>query len=104
MVLARNEGRNIKTEGPEILADAAKWCQPLRAALDTWGDVTFDYTSTDAPDFEQVVTDKAQGHDAAISCVGVGSGSLSMSEEQMIEVEVNMLGKYARGCKAAEGF
>ena len=29
MVLARNEGRDIKTEGPEILADAAKWCQPL---------------------------------------------------------------------------
>ena len=51
MVLARNEGRDIKTEGPEILADAAKWCQPLRAALDTWGDVTYDYTSTDTSDF-----------------------------------------------------
>jgi ribulose-bisphosphate carboxylase large chain len=51
MVLARNEGRDIKTEGPEILADAAKWCQPLRAALDTWGDVTFEYTSTDTSDF-----------------------------------------------------
>jgi ribulose-bisphosphate carboxylase large chain len=51
MVLARNEGRNIRTEGPEILRDAAKWCQPLRAALDTWGDVTFDYTSTDTSDF-----------------------------------------------------
>jgi hypothetical protein len=24
-----------------------------------------------------------------------------MSEERMLEVEVNMLGKYARGCKAA---
>jgi ribulose-bisphosphate carboxylase large chain len=51
MVLARNEGRDIKSEGPEILADAAKWCQPLRAALDTWGDVTFEYTSTDTSDF-----------------------------------------------------
>ncbi len=51
MVLARNEGRDIKTEGPEILADAAKWCQPLRAALDTWGDITFEYTSTDTSDF-----------------------------------------------------
>ena len=38
MVLARNEGRDILNEGPQILADAAKWCQPLRAALDTWGD------------------------------------------------------------------
>jgi ribulose-bisphosphate carboxylase large chain len=50
-VLARNEGRDIRSEGPEILRDAAAWCQPLRAALDTWGDVTFEYTSTDTSDF-----------------------------------------------------
>jgi ribulose-bisphosphate carboxylase large chain len=51
MILARNEGRDTLREGPEILADAAKSCLPLRQALDTWGDVTFNYTSTDAPDF-----------------------------------------------------
>jgi ribulose-bisphosphate carboxylase large chain len=51
MVLARNEGRDIWNEGPQILADAAKFCGPLRAALDTWKDVTFDYASTDTPDF-----------------------------------------------------
>ncbi len=51
MVLARNEGRDIRTEGPQILRDAASWCQPLRAALDTWGDVTFEYTSTDTSDY-----------------------------------------------------
>ncbi|HEY7229844.1 MAG TPA: ribulose-bisphosphate carboxylase large subunit [Pseudolabrys sp.] len=51
MVLARNEGRDIRNEGPEILRDAAKWCRPLRAALDTWGEITFDYTSTDTSDF-----------------------------------------------------
>jgi len=51
MVLARNEGRDIANEGPQILADAAKWCQPLRAALDTWGEVTFNYASTDTSDF-----------------------------------------------------
>ena len=51
MVLARNEGRDIANEGPQILADAARWCQPLRAALDTWGDITFNYTSTDTSDF-----------------------------------------------------
>ncbi len=51
MVLARNEGRDIWNEGPDILGDAAKWCAPLAQALDTWGDVTFDYTSTDTPDF-----------------------------------------------------
>jgi len=51
MVLARNEGRDIWNEGPQILADAARWCAPLRAALDTWGEVTFEYAATDTPDF-----------------------------------------------------
>jgi ribulose-bisphosphate carboxylase large chain len=51
MVLARNEGRDIWHEGPNILSNAAKHCTPLRAALDTWGEVTFDYASTDTPDF-----------------------------------------------------
>ncbi len=51
IVLARNEGRDIWKEGPEILAQAARHCHPLRAALDTWRDVTFNYTSTDTPDF-----------------------------------------------------
>src|SRR3954469_5143535 len=51
MVLARNEGRDIWNEGPQILADAARGCAPLRAALETWKDVTFDYASTDTVDF-----------------------------------------------------
>ncbi|HSC07012.1 MAG TPA: form I ribulose bisphosphate carboxylase large subunit [Steroidobacteraceae bacterium] len=51
MVLARNEGRDIWNEGPQILTEAARDCRPLAAALDTWRDVTFDYTSTDTPDF-----------------------------------------------------
>jgi len=51
MVKARNEGRDIWIEGPQILAEAARWCQPLRGALDTWKDVTFDYASTDSVDF-----------------------------------------------------
>jgi hypothetical protein len=51
MIKARNEGRDIWNEGPQILAEAprAKWCTPLRAALDTWKDVTFNYESTDTP-------------------------------------------------------
>jgi len=56
MVKARNEGRDIWNEGPQILADAAKWCSPLRAALDTWKDVTFDYQSTDTADFVPTAT------------------------------------------------
>jgi ribulose-bisphosphate carboxylase large chain len=51
MVKARNEGRDIWGEGPQILANAAKWCTPLRAALDTWKHVTFDYASTDSADY-----------------------------------------------------
>jgi len=56
MVLARNEGRDIVNEGPEILATAAKTCAPLRQALDTWKDVTFNYASTDSPDYQVAVT------------------------------------------------
>jgi ribulose-bisphosphate carboxylase large chain len=56
MILARNEGRDTKVEGPQILADAARHCQPLRQALDVWKDVTFDYASTDTPDFVPAVT------------------------------------------------
>jgi ribulose-bisphosphate carboxylase large chain len=51
MVLARNEFRDIANEGPEILATAAKTCKPLEAALKTWKDVSFNYTSTDTSDF-----------------------------------------------------
>ena len=50
-MLARNEGRDIRNEGPDILREAARWCSPLRAALDTWGDVTFNYASTDTSDY-----------------------------------------------------
>ena len=51
MVQAQNEGRDIWNEGPQILADAAKWCSPLKAGLETWKDITFNYESTDSPDF-----------------------------------------------------
>ncbi|HXZ93688.1 MAG TPA: form I ribulose bisphosphate carboxylase large subunit [Burkholderiales bacterium] len=56
MVLARNEGRDIWNEGPQILEQAARHCAPLKQALDTWKDVTFDYASTDTPDFVPTAT------------------------------------------------
>jgi ribulose-bisphosphate carboxylase large chain len=56
MVKARNEGRDLLREGPDVLRVAAKSCAPLEAALSTWGDVTFDYTSTDAPDVVPTAT------------------------------------------------
>ena len=51
MVKARNEGRNIRVEGEELLRQAARVCRPLQQALDTWGDITFNYTPTDTSDF-----------------------------------------------------
>jgi ribulose-bisphosphate carboxylase large chain len=51
MILARNEGRDYLHEGPEILAKAAETCTPLKAALEVWKDVTFNYESTDMPDY-----------------------------------------------------
>ena len=51
MVLARNEGRDYVKEGPKILEEAARWCTPLKQALETWKDITFNYESTDTADF-----------------------------------------------------
>ena len=51
MIQARNEGRDYLHEGPEILEKAARWCAPLRSALEIWKDVTFNYQSTDTADF-----------------------------------------------------
>jgi ribulose-bisphosphate carboxylase large chain len=56
IIKARNEGRDIWQEGPQILEDAARWCSPLRAALQTWKDVTFNYQSTDTADFVPTAT------------------------------------------------
>ncbi|MEV8508606.1 ribulose-bisphosphate carboxylase large subunit [Actinoplanes sp. NPDC051475] len=50
VIKARNEGRNLVKEGPDILRTAAQRNRPLEVALATWGDVTFDYAATDAPD------------------------------------------------------
>ena len=59
MIFARNAGRDILAEGPWILEEAAKTCTPLKQALDIWKDVSFDYESTDTPDFVPQVTPAA---------------------------------------------
>ena len=51
MIQARNEGRDYFQEGPDILENAAKGCPELNAALQVWKDVTFDFQSTDTPDY-----------------------------------------------------
>jgi ribulose-bisphosphate carboxylase large chain len=50
MIKARNEGRDFFAEGEQILKKAASRNRALDVALATWGDVTFDYQSTDTPD------------------------------------------------------
>jgi ribulose-bisphosphate carboxylase large chain len=50
MIKARNEGKDYLKEGDQILKDLAKKCAPLQVALDTWGDISFNYESTDTPD------------------------------------------------------
>ena len=50
MIKARNEGRDVLREGEDVLRAAAKHCQALDVALSTWGDITYDYESTDVPD------------------------------------------------------
>jgi ribulose-bisphosphate carboxylase large chain len=59
MIQARNEGRDYLKEGPQILENAAKTCSPLKAALDTWKDISFNYESTDTADFVPTTTASA---------------------------------------------
>jgi ribulose-bisphosphate carboxylase large chain len=51
MVKARNEGKDLINEGMDVLQHAAKSCTPLKQALDTWKDVSFNYAPTDTSDY-----------------------------------------------------
>jgi len=59
MVLAKNEGQDYLSTGPEILKEASKNCRPLQTALDLWKAITFDYASTDTLDYEATPTSSA---------------------------------------------
>jgi ribulose-bisphosphate carboxylase large chain len=50
MIKARNEGRDYLHEGEDILKAAGRNSRELDVALSTWGDITFNYESTDVPD------------------------------------------------------
>jgi ribulose-bisphosphate carboxylase large chain len=56
MIKARNEGRDYRKEGDDILRAAAKKSRELDVALATWGDITFNYESTDVPDVVETPT------------------------------------------------
>lgn len=50
MMQARNEGKDLLTEGDEVLKKAAKWCRPLNTAIQIWKDYELNYTHMDTPD------------------------------------------------------
>jgi uncharacterized protein YbjT (DUF2867 family) len=58
---------------------------------------------TGAAEFEERVAEIARevlraGRASAVSCAGVGSGSMRWSEEELKRLEVGVVGGYARGC------
>ena len=58
---------------------------------------------TGSPDFGERTAVLAreilcQGPASAVSCVGVGSGSMRWSEEELQRLEVGVVGAFARGC------
>ncbi|HEX6973188.1 MAG TPA: hypothetical protein VF147_02240, partial [Vicinamibacterales bacterium] len=63
--------------------------------------------NTAADDFQAKVTSLAKEMVArgapvyGASCVGVGTGSLKWTEEQLKALEVGVVGGFARGCRAA---
>ncbi len=49
-VEARNDGRDVEKEGPDILAAAARHSPELKAAMETWKEVSFDFETVDKLD------------------------------------------------------
>jgi uncharacterized protein YbjT (DUF2867 family) len=61
---------------------------------------------TGAADFAERIAGFAgemlsQGPVSAVSCVGVGTGSMRWSEEELKKLEVGVVGAFARGCREA---
>ena len=50
VVQARNEGRNIVAEGPDILLKAASHSPELRTAMDLWKEIKFEFEGVDTLD------------------------------------------------------
>ena len=49
-VQARNEGREVEKEGKEILTNAAKHSPELKAAMETWKEIRFEFDTVDKLD------------------------------------------------------
>jgi ribulose-bisphosphate carboxylase large chain len=53
-VEARNQGRSVEKEGREILVSAAKSSPELKAAMETWKEIKFEFDTVDKLDAVQV--------------------------------------------------
>jgi uncharacterized protein YbjT (DUF2867 family) len=77
-----------------------------RKAIATQSRVRNVVLDTGAADFAERVSEIAhevlsRGPASAVSCVGVGSGSMRWSEEELKRLELGVVGAYARGCHLA---
>ena len=76
-----------------------------RPSANSWGDrVRTATVSTDKPEFAPEVTSLVKACAPrvlfGVSCVGIGSGTNQWSEEDLLKVEVGVIGAFAEGCKA----
>lgn len=76
-----------------------------RAVANTYGErVRYVVMDTDKPGFEAevavLVRSCAPRTVYGACCVGIGAGSMKWSEEDMMKLEVSLVGAFARGCKA----
>jgi uncharacterized protein YbjT (DUF2867 family) len=76
--------------------------KPIAATLRA-RNVVLDSSSADFAERIATVAREAlsQGPVSAVSCVGVGSGSMRWSEEELHRLEVGVVGAFARGCREA---
>ncbi|KAL8208157.1 hypothetical protein R6Q57_007569 [Mikania cordata] len=49
-VQVRNKGRDLATEGNEIIREAAKWSPELAAACEVWKEIKFEFQTMDTLD------------------------------------------------------
>uniref|UniRef100_A0A1Y3BTI5 Ribulose bisphosphate carboxylase large chain n=1 Tax=Helianthus annuus TaxID=4232 RepID=A0A1Y3BTI5_HELAN len=52
-VQARNEGRDLATEGNEIIREATKWSPELAAACEVWKEIKFEFQAMDTLDTDK---------------------------------------------------
>jgi uncharacterized protein YbjT (DUF2867 family) len=66
-------------------------------------DVVLDTSAADFGEYTAALAREvlSQGPVSAVSCVGVGSGSMRWSEEELQRLELGVVGAFARGCHDA---